>query len=86
MKQTEREKVVEYLKHCLIDSTIYTLNQNEEAFSTIYDYIIHGELAKNLTLREIKELHLIYIALVNTFNKNLKLINAFNRNRSITLH
>jgi hypothetical protein len=47
-----------------------SLAENEETFDAIYDGIIHSELAKKLHVQDLRELHLTYLMLANTFNRN----------------
>lgn len=70
MEQSERESIVNYLKSCIADVIILCLAENEETFDAIYDGIIHSELAKKLHVQDLRELHLTYLMLANTFNRN----------------
>jgi hypothetical protein len=47
-----------------------SLAENEETFDAIYDGIIHSELAKKLHVQDLRELHLTYLMLTNTFKRN----------------
>jgi hypothetical protein len=47
-----------------------SLAENDETFDAIYDSIIHSELAKKLHVQDLRELHLTYLMLANTFRRN----------------
>jgi hypothetical protein len=70
MEQSERESIVNYLKSCISDAVIMSLAENDETFDAIYDSIIHSELAKKLHVQDLRELHLTYLMLANTFRRN----------------
>jgi hypothetical protein len=70
MEQGERESIVNYLKSCISDAVILTLDEDEEVFGAMYDALIHSELAKKLHIQDLRELHLTYLMLINTFNRN----------------
>jgi hypothetical protein len=70
MEQGERESIINYLKSCISDAIIMSLAENEETLDAIYDGIIHSELAKKLHVQDLRELHLTYLMLTNTFKRN----------------
>jgi hypothetical protein len=70
VEQSEKQSIINYLKYCITDAMILASTQDKQAFDAIYDQIIHSELAKKLHIRDLKELHLIYLMLVNSFSRS----------------
>jgi hypothetical protein len=64
----ESGKVVNYLKECIMDCSIYT--EDEESFAAIYDEIIHSNMALKLKVKELKKLYLTYLTLNNLLYEN----------------